>query len=168
MVIRQVEWRVILWSALLWGILGPLLSTLLWGLVAMSSGQTGGKPGAFALIVIWPVFAPGAAVSGALCSWLLIRRSHRSTEQTGLRLRGLAWGAGLGLVGFLWGLLLLDVLTEGEGPARSWGELGWVLMTIPAERPEVLVSYGATLLSGAVLGWMVAGWAEPESPPRHP
>jgi hypothetical protein len=167
-VIRQVEWRVILWSALLWGILGPLLSTLLWGAVAMSSGQAGWKRGAFALVVIWPIFAPGAAVSGALYSWLLIRRSRRYTEQTGLRLRGLAWGAGLGLVGFLWGLLLLDVLTEGEGPARSWGELGWALMTIPAERPEVLVSYGATLLSGAVLGWVVAGWAGPESPPRRP
>jgi len=46
----------------------------------------------------------------------------------------------------------LGMLTEGEGPARSWGELGWGLITIPAERSEVLDIYGVILLSGVVLG----------------
>ena len=46
----------------------------------------------------------------------------------------------------------MGMLTEGEGPARSWGELGWGLITIPAERSEVLDIYGVILLSGVVLG----------------
>ena len=61
----------------------------------------------------------------------------------------------------------MGMLTEGEGPARSWGELGWGLITIPPERPEVLGIYGVILLSGAVLGWIVAGWAAPEDPPQR-
>jgi hypothetical protein len=155
--IPRGDWRIVLWSALLWAVLGPLLSALCWGTGTMLSGHTPGAPGAQALLAIWPVFAPGAAISGALCGWLLIRASRRIPTLAALRVRGVAWGAGFGLLGFLLGLVILEVLTRGEGPERGWKEFGWALLTVPAERPEVLGFYAAAVLPGAVLGWIVAG-----------
>jgi hypothetical protein len=158
---RRVRWQVVLRATLLWAACGPLLVVTLCSVSAALSGHPRVAPGSLALVALWPIFAPGAAVAGALAGLLLLWASRRLHSLTALRLRGLLWGAGLGPHGFLLGLLLLVVLTQGEGPEQSWGDLGWGLITVPAERPEVVGVYVAVALSGAILGWILAGWAAP-------
>jgi hypothetical protein len=158
---------MILRSALLWAVCGPPFVALLYSVVAVLSGGARMMPGILGLLVVWPIFAPGAAVAGALVGWLLLWTSQHAPSLAALRARGLAWGAGLGLLGFLCGFLILVILTQGEGPERSWGDLGWGLITVPLERPEVIGAYAAVILSGAILGWMVAGWAARVHSPRE-
>jgi hypothetical protein len=110
------------------------------------------------LLGVWLVFAPGAAVIGALGGCLLVWESRRVHSRVALRRRGLAWGTGLGVLVGLLGILLLVALLQGEG-TLSWWEVGWALLIVPVERPRVLGDYAAVAFSGALLGWVVAGWA---------
>jgi hypothetical protein len=155
---QRGEWRVILWSAVLWAALGPPLVVILSGAGALLSGYIRMTARTAAVLVMWPIFAPGAAVAGALTGFLLLSASRRAPSLLALRVRGATWGAGLGLLGFVFGFVVVVMLTEGEGPAQSWGDPGWALRTVPGVRPEVVGVYAAIALSGAILGWIVAEW----------
>jgi hypothetical protein len=54
-----------------------------------------------------------------------------------------------------------------DPPERSWGDLGWGLITVPLERPEIIGAYAAVALSGAILGGIAAGWACRVNPPQQ-
>ena len=58
-------------------------------------------------------------------------------------------------------------LLPGEGTVRWW-EVGLALLIVPVERPRVLGDYAAVAVSGALLGWVVAGWAVQGQRPRDP
>jgi len=163
----RVRWQVALRSALLWAVGWPLLVTMFWRV----SGMLPGYVAIQGLLGLWLAFAPGAAVVGALGGCLLLWASRRVRSRLALRRRGLAWGAGLGLLVGLLGILLLVALLQGEGTLRgtlSWWELVLALLIVPVERPMVLGDYAAVALSGALLGWIVAGWAAQVQEPRDP
>ena len=163
----RVRWQVVLRSVLLWAVGWPLLVTMLWRV----SGRLPGYVEIKGLLGVWLAFAPGAAVIGALGGCLLLWESRRVRSRVALRRRGLAWGAGLGLLIGLLGILLLVALLKGEGTLRgtlSWWELVLALLIVPVERPMILGEYAAVAFSGALLGRIVAGWAAQVHRPREP
>jgi len=156
---NMVGWHVILRSAILWAVCWPLLVVIFWHVSAGLTGYARVGPGLQGLLGMWLVFAPGAAVVGTLGGCLLLWASRRARGQAALRIYGLAWGAGLGLLVGLLGVMLLVALVPAQDTRWSWGELVWALIMVPVERPGVLVDYAAVALSGAILGWIVVGWA---------
>ena len=162
----RVRWQVVLRSALLWAACWPLLFAMLW---SVSGRLTGVRvaPGLQGLLGMWVVFAPGAAIVGALGGCLLLWVSRRAQSQVALHRRGLAWGSGLGLLVGLLGVLLLVTMLPHEG-TLSWWELVLALLIVPVERPMILGEYAAVAFSGSLLGRIVAGWAAQTHQPRDP
>ena len=163
----RAGWQVVLRSTLLWAAGWPLLVAMLWSVSGRLTGYTRVAPGLQGLLGMWVVFAPGAAVVGALGGGLLLWVSRRAQSQVALHRRGLAWGSGLGLLVGLLGVLLLVAMLPHEG-TLSWWELVLALLIVPVERPMVLGEYAAVALSGALLGRVVAGWAAQAHQPRDP
>jgi hypothetical protein len=167
-VTTMVGWQVVVRSTILWAACWPLLVAILWNVSGRLTGYVRVAPGIQGLLGMWLVFAPGAAVVGALGGCLLLWASRRVQSQAALHRRGLAWGTGLGLLVGLLGVLLLVTLLPGEGTKWSWWELVLALLMVPGERPMILGEYAAVALSGALLGRIVAGWAAQAHWPREP
>lgn len=155
---QRARWQVLLWSALIWAVLGPFLASLLLSLGMVFSGRNGRAPGSPFMLLVWLFFAPGAAVCGASCGALMHWYRQHLPNVAALYRRGLAWGAVFGLLAFLLGFACLVLLTWGEGSEGSWLELGWALVAGPTQSREILFAYSVIALSGAILGWVVAKW----------